>query len=165
MNIVLTGLRGSGKSTVGKILAKKLNKKFLDLDELIESNISKTIHQLVESEGWDAFRKAEHRAVKEVSTLSNTVIACGGGTICYFDNAVLLKKSGTIVFLQISPGMAAERIRHSQNRPNLTRRNNEMKEIWNKRKESYLSTADLIIQSGKKNPHGIAEEIITHLQV
>ncbi len=105
---------GSGKSTVGKELAQTLNLQFIDLDSYIEERNFKTIPEIFASEGEDGFRKAEQKALHEVSEFENIVIATGGGAPCFFDNMDHIKKTGTSLYLEGSPRILAERLMNSK---------------------------------------------------
>ena len=103
MNIILTGLRGSGKSTIGKLIAEKLKWKFIDLDIEIEKSANSKIKEIVETQGWEYFRTLESNMVKKISKRDKLVIATGGGTIIDPSNEKLLKKNGKIIYLYVKP--------------------------------------------------------------
>ncbi len=105
---------GSGKSTVGKGLAKALNLDFIDLDNYIESRNHRTIPTIFEQDGEDGFRKLEQKALHEVSEFENIIIATGGGAPCFFDNMELIKKTGKSLYLNGTPRILAERLRRSK---------------------------------------------------
>lgn len=155
-------MRGSGKTSVGKILAKKLGRDFLDMDEEIKKDEERTVHEIVEQQGWDYFREKEGELVEKISEDKNLVVACGGGVLMYFDNAELLKNSGKITLLTAPVETLAERIADKEDRPSLTGADfvEELEEIWKERKESYEKYADLSIETEGKGPEKIAEEII-----
>jgi len=92
---------GSGKSRLGKRLAQKMQREFIDLDQYIEHETGKTISEIFAAEGEENFRKYEHKYLKELSVLSNHIIACGGGTPCYIDNKSLMKHTGVVIFLEV----------------------------------------------------------------
>ena len=106
MNIILTGLRGSGKTTVGKILAKKLKWKFVDLDKEIEKEEKMKIKNIVELKGWEYFRAKEAEVTKKVAQLDKRIISTGGGTIIDKENEIELKKNGKVVYLYVQIGRA-----------------------------------------------------------
>jgi shikimate kinase len=114
MRIYLIGYMGSGKSTVGKKLAKALNLQFIDLDNFIEERNLKTIPEIFASVGEDGFRKVEQSALHEVSELENVVVATGGGAPCFFDNIELIKRTGISVYLNGTPRILAERLMNSK---------------------------------------------------
>ena len=129
MNIVLTGLRGSGKTTVGKILAKKLKWKFVDLDKEIEKEEKMKIKDIVELKGWEYFRAKEAEVTKKVAQLDKRIISTGGGTIIDKENEKELKKNGKVVYLYVQPDTCADRILNDTNRPVLTDKKTLKEEI------------------------------------
>lgn len=155
-NIVLIGMRGSGKSQIGKALAKKLKLQFVDLDEEVEKQASMNISQIVAEHGWEHFRQLEHEAVKKFSSKTNLVIATGGGVILKKENVELLKQKGTMILLEAPIQVIAERIMHSHHRPSLTGADfvKELNDIWQERQIQYKSAADFVINvsANSNNP-------------
>ncbi len=100
--IFLTGYMGSGKSSTGKTLASQLKYEFIDLDKFIEQEYKMTIPEIFSSKGEKEFRSMEHNTLKKVVDKENVVIACGGGTPCYFNNMELMNNNGTTVYLKMS---------------------------------------------------------------
>lgn len=154
-NIVLTGLRGSGKSTLGKLVTKKLNKltninwQFVDIDSEIEKNEEMTIKDIVANKGWKYFRTVEKKITKEIAKLKNTVISTGGGTILDPENLKALKKYGKIIYLHVKPEIAAKRIINDKNRPPLTNKKStleELKQLYKERHAHYSKSANLILK-------------------
>jgi len=166
MNIVLIGLRGSGKSTVGEIISRKLNKTFYDLDSIIIKKEKKTIPEIVEKYGWEYFREKETEIIKKISKRGNSVIATGGGTIKRNENIDMLKKNGEFIFLKTSIEQITVRIGDDKSRPSLNGKKSfidEMQEIWIMRKPIYEQTADIIIETDDKSQEEVADEIINRL--
>lgn len=117
---------GSGKSTVGKKLAKLLNFEFLDLDERIENEIGMRISHFFEREGEEAFRRIENQVLKETKTLQNCVIATGGGCPCYHNNMQWINENGISVFIDLSPKALFSRLTHAkEERPLIQKLNDE----------------------------------------
>jgi len=110
MRIFLIGYMGSGKSTLGKRLAKHLNLQFVDMDHYIEERNCKTIPQIFEEEGENEFRKKEQKALKELSEFTDIVIATGGGAPCFFNNIDVMNQAGVTIYLNINPEILAERL-------------------------------------------------------
>ena len=108
--VFIVGYMGSGKTTVGRQLARSLSLQFIDLDAFIEGKYRKTISQLFEERGEDDFRKLERQALLEVAEFENVVISTVGGTPCFFDNMALMNRSGTTVYLQAEPEKLADRL-------------------------------------------------------
>ncbi len=108
--IFLTGYMGSGKSTAGKKLAAKFGYDFIDLDHFIESEYKLTIPEIFATKGENEFRAMEHNALKKVIEKNNIVIACGGGTPCYYNNMELMNNNGTTVYIKMSVDALVNRL-------------------------------------------------------
>lgn len=114
MIIYLIGFPGSGKTTVGRKLASRLNYSFTDLDELIASSTGLTIAELF-AQGENRFREAEAQALRETESMTDIVIASGGGTPCFHDNLSLMKNAGLTIYLKMSTGALFYRLVRSKN--------------------------------------------------
>ena len=101
--IILIGYMGSGKTTVGKALAKELGLPFYDLDWYIESRMRKSVAQIFAERGEEGFRKIEHNMLHEVAEFEDVIVSCGGGTPCFFDNMDYLNQQGDVVYLKAKP--------------------------------------------------------------
>lgn len=101
--IILIGYMGSGKTTVGKALAKELNLPFYDLDWYIETRMRKTVKQIFDERGEEGFRKMEHNMLHEVAEFENVIVSCGGGTPCFFDNMDYMNMQGETIYLKATP--------------------------------------------------------------
>jgi shikimate kinase len=108
--IFLIGYMGSGKSTVGKKLAAKIGYEFIDLDKFIESEYKQTIPEIFATKGEKEFRAMEHNALKKLIEKNNLVIACGGGTPCYYENIELMNNNGVTVYIKMSADMLVSRL-------------------------------------------------------
>lgn len=106
----LVGYMGSGKSTIGKQLAAKLKYNFIDLDHLIETDYHQSIREIFTTKGEKEFRAMEHNALKKVIEKNNVVIACGGGTPCYYDNMELMNRNGVTIYIKMSTDMLISRL-------------------------------------------------------
>lgn len=141
---------GSGKSTIGKGLAKELNLQFIDLDTFIEERNHKTIPEIFALHGENEFRLLEQKALLEVSTFENVVVATGGGAPCFFNNMEVIKTTGKSVYLNGTPRILADRLRHSKTeRPLIKGKSEEeliqfINETLDKR-DRWYKQADLII--------------------
>lgn len=114
----LIGYMGSGKTTVGKQLAGKLNLQFMDMDMFIENRYRKSVSAIFEEKGEAAFREIEQKVLRELLDFENVVISTGGGTPCFFDNMDLMNRSGITVYLKVSVDELAERLKNTkQKRP------------------------------------------------
>ena len=108
--IYLIGFSTSGKSTLGKIIAEKLNYQFIDLDEAITQQQGKSINALFDEFGEEGFRKIERQLLVNTIFLTETVIACGGGTPCYADNMDFLLRNGITIYLKVDEANLLERM-------------------------------------------------------
>ena len=143
-NIILTGFMGSGKSTIGRILAKELNTYFLDTDVLIESFENRKIKEIIESVGEKAFRNMEKRCFEWIkSSVKNTIISVGGGFPVFIPE---IKEAGAVIYLKVEFGDILKRMskKELEKRP-LFQDINKAKELFYKRDEIYSKLADIII--------------------
>ncbi len=159
-NIVLTGLMGSGKTSVGKILAKRLQYQFIDTDKVIEKKTGMLIKNIFKKLGEPYFRKLEFQVCKKISVYKNYVISTGGGVVLDPRNIMNLRKSGIIVNLRAKPLILWERVKHKKNRPLLDVKDpvNILKRIWIARKPLY-DDADIIIKNDKLTLEETVEKI------
>lgn len=101
---------GSGKTTLGKALARQLGKEFIDLDSYIECRFHSTVKQIFARRGEEGFRDVERRMLHEVADFEDVIVACGGGTPCYFDNIDYIVSHGFAVYLTVAPERIALRL-------------------------------------------------------
>lgn len=113
--IYITGYMGSGKTTVGKKIARILDYDFVDTDDLISKMTGKSIDNIFSTDGEDAFRLLEHSVLVSLTNRINTVISTGGGTPCFFKNLELMKKSGIVIYLKMHPSSIHKRMVVSKN--------------------------------------------------
>lgn len=113
MRIYLVGFMGSGKSSVGKRLAKKLGYNFVDLDDEAERLAGKSVSDIFQMHGEGYFRKLEQQALQLTAQLQNTIIATGGGTPCFFDNMDFINANGVSVYLKMSAASLVYRLEHA----------------------------------------------------
>lgn len=165
MNLILVGYRGSGKSTVGALVAKRLGRQFLDLDTLIMERAGQTIAQIFETEGEAGFRKREHEALTLIRRLKDHVIALGGGTLMDPENGTLAKRSGRIVWLRAPAVVLWSRIKADsktkETRPNLTQSDDllETEQLLAEREPAYARFSRHVIDTTSETPEVIAEAI------
>jgi shikimate kinase len=149
MNLILTGLRATGKSSLGRHLAMVLRRQFFDTDRLIEQQIGEPIAQYVDRLGWDAFRDLEHQVICQVARQRDAVISTGGGALTYARNVEALKPEGVIILLAADPVTLARRLERSYVRPPLTDQPNveaEMSMLWTQRELLYRQACDLVFR-------------------
>lgn len=161
-NIILIGPMGSGKSTIGQILANRLNRDFVDSDHYIEDKTGVDIPCIFDIEGEDGFRQRETRALEELSARKNQVLATGGGSVTLEQNRSILKNAGYIVFLDTSVNQQMERLRHDKKRPLLQTENprERLESLLEQRRPLYLELADLHIPTDHKYARKVANEIV-----
>lgn len=148
-NLILTGMRCSGKTRHGRKIAKLLGHKFIDLDAEIEKKEGMTTSEIVKKHGWDYFRKTESAVVRATSSqfTEPLVISTGGGVILNPDNMKALEKNGINVFIFADPLVLAQRIaKQAGTRPSLTGKNSvdEIRDVWLERRDLYLKYADYV---------------------
>ncbi len=160
-NIILTGFMGTGKSVVGKLVAKKTGLIFLDTDEMIIKVAGKSINSIFEEDGEGAFRRIETLVLSEVCKNKGQVIATGGGAVTIEDNLRIMKDSGLLVALTASPDTILNRIEDEVHRPLLKMDNSKQKieELLSKRL-AYYKKADIVIDTTDISPDAVAEKII-----
>ena len=150
-NLYLVGLPGAGKSTLGRQLARRLNKTFLDADAELERKLGVTIPTIFEIEGEASFRDREEAVLLELTTLSNVVLATGGGVVIRPANRERLKENGTVVYLHAVPEMLRERTRRSRHRPLLNAADPiaRLAELYAARDALYREVASIVIESNR----------------
>ena len=161
-NIILIGPMGSGKSTIGHLLANRLNREFFDSDYYIEEKTGVDIPRIFDIEGEEGFRLRETRALQELTQKDNLVLATGGGSGMRKENRDLLKKAGFIIFLDTSVNQQLERLKHDKKRPLLQTKNprEQLTRLLHERKPLYMELADLRIPTDRKYARKVAAEII-----
>lgn len=170
MNIVLIGFRGTGKSTVGKLLASRLKRDFVDTDVYIEKNTGRTIKEVFAQEGEEGFRKIESDNIEVISKMENMVIAAGGGVVLKSENIRNLKSNGYLILLEATPEVIYERINQdektAQQRPALTNKKpyEEIKHLITKRLKLYENAVDYRIDTSYITCEEIVEKIVTALE-
>jgi len=116
-SIALIGFMGTGKTAVGRLLADKLGKRFVETDELVAKRAGKSISEIFEQGGEGFFRELEHDVIKDVAELENLVISCGGGAVLNKANVNRLKKNCVVILLTASPEVIQERTSNESGRP------------------------------------------------
>ncbi len=170
--IYLAGFMGSGKSTIGPILANTLGYEFVDIDKLIEARAEQRIVDIFATAGEQMFRELERSTLQQVSTRDHCVVSLGGGTIASDENFRLIRESGIIVYLQLSPEEILKRLHFKTDRPMLKNaggeqlRPEELRERIEellRRREEFYARADIVVQTDNKRVGTTVDEIVQKL--
>jgi len=149
--VFLIGYMASGKTTAGRKLARQLGYAFEDTDELIKNMTGKSIEEIFDTDGEEAFRVLEHSVIRSLTDRTNTVISTGGGAPCFFDNLNLMQKHGITVYLKLHPASIVKRISQSKtSRPLLKGLSQDQMLPWVSRhleqREIYYNNAHIIFK-------------------
>ena len=164
-NIVLVGFMGTGKSTVGRVIAQKLGFHFIDTDDVIEQTSKAKISDIFAEHGEVYFRDLESQAVKSVALMKNQVVATGGGVVLRSSNIDLLRTGGPIFCLNATPKAIWDRVRSSRSRP-LLRGPDPLKKIETllDKRAPYYALADHQIETTGVSVDRVANEIISYIE-
>lgn len=165
-NIVLIGMRGSGKTTVARKLAAKLGIEQVDLDEIMAERLALSTPEIVQKHGWEYFRDQEATIAGEASKSDNCLISTGGGVVLKPGNVAALKQNGVVILLRASADALVKRLGNASDRPPLTGAKSlqaEVKQVLRERQSLYESAADIIIDTDKLTPAQVADRIIARL--
>jgi shikimate kinase len=164
-HILLIGFMGSGKSTVGRILAARMGRPFVDLDEEIVAAAGKSVAGIFAEDGEVAFRAFEHAALAELAQSPPSVVACGGGIVLREENRALLRHSGTAVYLKVSAEEALARIGDVSGRPLLVGGGAALAPaLLASREALYAACADFVVPTGGRTPAAVAEDVAALLE-
>ena len=158
---------GAGKSTVGKLLAKKLGRRFLDADHVIEDRCGVKIPVIFEMEGEDGFRKREAQAIKDITAEHDVILATGGGAVLLPENRQFLSERGTVIYLHANPMELWHRTKGGEGRPLL--KNGDAKKILENlyaiRDPLYREIADYVIETGKPSVNQLVNTLIMQIEL
>ena len=166
-NIALIGFMGTGKTAVGRALAKRLGREFVEMDSLIEQKAGKSIAEIFQQDGEIAFREVEIEVAREVAKGKNLVVACGGGVVLNKINIDRLKEGAKVVYLVASLQVILKRVlKGGEVRPlmNVSDRAATIRELLRFRKPFYERAADITINASKLDIESVAEQIIGRLK-
>lgn len=161
-NIFLVGLMGAGKTSVGRMLARRLNKDFYDADAEIERTTGVKIPVIFDIEGESGFRAREEKVIERLTALHDIVLATGGGAILSAANRARLRRHGRVIYLRAAPEDLWRRTRRDRNRPLLQTSNPlaKLKELHAQRDPFYSEVADLVVDTGAQS----VGSLTTHIQ-
>lgn len=157
---------GAGKTTVGRALARKLNKRFIDSDHEIEARTGASIPLIFEIEGEASFRQREAEVIRDLTSQEDIVLATGGGAILKPENRECLKTRGTVIYLRASVNSILQRTSNDKNRPLLQTPNPRarIEQMAREREPLYLEVADFVIETGRPNIQSLVQTILAQLE-
>jgi shikimate kinase len=161
-NLILVGMMGSGKTTMGRALAKQLGKDFVDSDEEIIKRTGVTVPHIFDIEGESGFRLRETAAIKDLAARDNLVLATGGGAVLAEENRTALQQNGIVIYLKASVHDLWQRTRHDRNRPLLQTKDphGRLTELFQQRDPLYQQVSDIVVQSGKQSVNVLMQQLI-----
>lgn len=167
MLVALIGLPGSGKSTVGRQLARRLSLPFLDSDSVLEQRLGCSIRAFFEREGEDRFRDIEEEVIDDLTQTHTGVLATGGGVVLRPANRQHLRERGHVVYLRSTPEEVFRRVKHDVNRPLLQVQDPmaRLRELHAARDPLYRETAHFIIETGRPSVSTLANMIMMQLEL
>lgn len=159
-------MMGAGKTTVGRLLARRLKRSFHDADEEIERRCGVRIPVIFEIEGEAGFRARETQVISELCALDNAVLATGGGAVLAEENRRRIAERGTVIYLHARPSHLWQRVRHDRNRPLLATAEplRKLEELYAERDPLYREVADLVIDTGKQSVQTLAKDLLVRLE-
>lgn len=165
-NLILVGMMGAGKTTVGRLLARRLKRSFHDSDEVIEQRCGVRIPVIFEIEGEAGFRARERQAIAELCALDGAVIATGGGAVLAPENRTAIAGSGTVIYLHARPAHLWHRVRHDRNRPLLATPDPQkrLEELYAQRDPLYREVADIVVDTGRQSVQTLTKDLLARLE-
>ena len=165
-NLFLVGMPGCGKSTLGRLLARRLDKRFYDADVELERRLGVSIPVIFELEGEHGFRDREEAVLADLVTQTNIVLSTGGGVVLRPANRERLKEGGTVLYLHATPDTLWERTRHSKHRPLLQAPDPfaRVQELYATRDALYREVADFVIESDREQVNRLAHRLEQQLR-
>lgn len=164
-NLYLIGMMGAGKTTVGRLLARRLKRPFYDSDQVVEERCGVAITVIFDVEGEAGFRLRESQAIAELTALKGIVLATGGGVVLDPENRRRLSGSGTVVYLHARADELFARVRHGRGRPLLAGPDplRRLEQIYAQRDPLYRETADWVVETGRQSATAMARDLLARL--
>jgi shikimate kinase len=165
-NLILVGMMGSGKTTMGRALARHLGKTFVDSDEEIIKRTGVTVPHIFDIEGEAGFRQREAAAIGDLVRRDNMVLATGGGAVLAEQNRAMLQQNGIVIYLKANVHDLWQRTRHDRNRPLLQTADPHAKlaELFQLRDPLYQQASDIVVQSGRQSVHVLMQHLLDELE-
>lgn len=165
-NLFLVGMMGAGKTTVGRLLARRMKREFFDSDHEIEQRCGVPVPVIFDIEGEPGFRAREAQVIAELSAREGIVLATGGGAVLDADSRRRLAAGGTVVYLHARPSDLYERVRHDKNRPLLATPDPlaKLESLYAERDPLYREIADVVIDTGLQNAPALARQLLARLE-
>ena len=165
-NVYLVGMMGAGKTTVGRLLARRLKLRFIDSDHEIEARCGVKIPIIFEIEGEAGFRARETQAIAELCGLEGVVLATGGGAVLAAANRAQLAARGTVVYLRATPEDLYARVKHDRNRPLLATAAplERLRELYAERDPLYREVAHVVVETGVQSVQSLTRSLVERLE-
>jgi len=165
-NIFLVGMMGAGKTTVGRALATRMKREFVDTDRLLVDRTGVPVATVFEIEGEEGFRKRESAILREVCEHDERVVATGGGIVLAEENLAVMREAGTVVYLRARIESLWERTRHDSSRPLLATANprERLAELLKQREPLYRAAAHIVVDSGPQSAATLVNRVLAALR-
>jgi shikimate kinase len=164
-NVYLVGMMGAGKTTIGRLLARRLKLRFIDSDHEIERRCGVKVPLIFDIEGEAGFRARETQVLAELAKLDRIVLATGGGAVLAQENRQLLAAGGNVIYLRARPEDLYERVRNDRNRPLLATADPlaRLRELYAQRDPFYREVADMVVDTGQQTVAALTRALIKEL--